>query len=137
MVRPALAVEVQREMWVTVVWTCRASSGPHTILQKVLEHGAQQEPAAAGCPCVWLIRSALWSEASAQTPEPEESLKPSDGSALGAGPACVFPKLHYNVFSREWNQSLAFCLLTHQLHWVGPGGGVQPLCWECAWPLGL
>lgn len=57
MVRPALAVGVQKEMWVTVAWTCRALSGPHTIRQKVLECRAQQEPVAAGCPCVWLIRS--------------------------------------------------------------------------------
>lgn len=92
-VRPALAVVVQKVMCVTVAWTCHASSGAHSVLQKVLECGTQQE-LAAGCPCMRLIRSAVWSEASAQTPEPGESLRPSDGSALGAGPACVFPKLH-------------------------------------------
>ena len=40
-----------------------------------------------------------------------------------------------NLFSSEWNQSLAFCLLTCQqlqLRRVGPEGGVQLLCWECA-----
>lgn len=84
---------LQKVTWMTVAWTCRALSGPHSVLQKVLECGAQQEPT-VGCPCVWQIRSAVWTEASAETPEPGESLRPSDGSALGAGPAYVFPELH-------------------------------------------
>lgn len=113
MVRPTLAVAAQKEVWVAVAWTCRAASGPHATLQTAPERGAHQEPAAAGCPCLWLTSSAVGSEASAQAPEPEGSLSPSDGPPLGAGPTCVFPKLHYTCFLENGTEPwLSACSLT-------------------------